>query len=376
MRVVFVDNVCDPLKPRKSGHSDIVWAMAEHVAELGVESLIVAPYDRVQAEASTSRVEVLPFSSIRNPNKNPITRILQVIQAVKVIKQNARADIVHVTDAFSAGIASVLVRNIPVVFTTSGSIYQRQRSSYRLDAISAMFYYAVSILAAHFVALVVATSNEMAHWWNLTGVPTEKIRTIPLGVTWLADSCSPRDRLNRTPIRVLFVGRMHGENNPEHLRDLASMLSSEISYRLGIVGDGPLLPMVESMLADFSEVRFYGALEPEQLWRLYREFDVLVVTREAGATPRVALEAMANGLAVIGFRGAGLEEYVGNGQGGFLVPKGSISEIAKLIVTLAEDPDMRFSQGRKAWQLMHTNYGWAQIADRLVSEVYGDLNGR
>ena len=42
-RVVFIDNVCDPLRPGQSGHSSMIWEMAAALIAIGHEVEVVAP---------------------------------------------------------------------------------------------------------------------------------------------------------------------------------------------------------------------------------------------------------------------------------------------------------------------------------------------
>lgn len=126
-----------------------------------------------------------------------------------------------------------------------------------------------------------------------TGITDKKITVIPLGIP----------RLHRTdqlayslPFKILFVGRLVPENNPEHLVKLCGILNQQHEFQLTVVGDGPLKDILFGRLHKCcgESVQFLGSLYYNQLQLEYPAHHILIVTREAGATPRVAIEALSN----------------------------------------------------------------------------------
>jgi glycosyltransferase involved in cell wall biosynthesis len=51
-------------------------------------------------------------------------------------------------------------------------------------------------------------------------------------------------------------------------------------------------------------VHFLGTLPHDTLQTEYSKHHVLIITREAGATPRVGIEALAKGMPIVAFFGA------------------------------------------------------------------------
>ncbi len=111
MHVAFIDNVCNPDTPGEGGHSDIIWAMAEGLVDLDVRVTIVGPYRSQRYPFHHPLLEVSTFPPLRDPDRNGFTRIANVVRAFyNCRKIHDRIDLIHVTEAFSAGIIGVLSR--------------------------------------------------------------------------------------------------------------------------------------------------------------------------------------------------------------------------------------------------------------------------
>lgn len=368
MVIAIIDNVCNAENPGIGGHSDIVWAMAKELTDLHINVIIVAPYSSFNYPFKSKFLKIALYKSSQFPDQNGITRILHVTRAVRVLKK-LEFDVVHTTDAFSAGITSSLVRNRPVVFTTSGNICQRQSSLQRLDSVSAFFYYLVSKQAARKVTKLVATSVNMQYWWIKTGLDPSKAVVIPLGTQFVHPSTSSFDG----PFRILFVGRLTKENNPDYLIELYKKISNNLHgkrFSLTIVGDGPMkLSLEESLKRD--NVYFKGTLTYDALLNEYHKHHLLVVLREAGAPPRVAIEALAQGLPIIAFTGNGLEDYVESN--GFIVDP-SIDLMAQRACHLANSQphyDELVSKIPQSRKLLN----WNLVVQKLITEVYRPIMG-
>lgn len=374
MHVVFIDNICIPQTPGVGGHSDIIWAMAKELVALNVRVSIVGPYQSQTFPFQHPGLKVYAFQAAANPDRNGVTRIIHVIKSLAKLNKIGEIDVIHVTDAFSAGVASVFKRKIPVVFTTSGNILQRQSSSAKLDVLSSAFYYVVSYLATKNVARIIATSYEMKVWWVKTGASDSQISVIPLGIS--DKSCQAEEVLYSLPFRILFVGRLVPENNPEHLIPLWELLSRHPGeYHLTIIGDGPLKERIHRRLENFPNVysvEFLGTMSYDELQQQYSKHHLLIVTREAGATPRVAIEALSNNLPVIAFTGSGLEDYLDNYSQEYVVEH-SVPKMAAKIDELRRNPKRYTELENGIAEIRLRTHTWSMVCRQIMTEVYEPL---
>src|SRR5918999_62003 len=147
------------------------------------------------------------------------------------------------------------------------------------------------------------------------------------------------------PVELLSVGRLDREKSPELLLEMLDLLETadERSWRLTIVGDGPLDEALRAEAGRFGpSVRFLGHVPNGlDLFRLYRESDVFVHVARTEGLPQVLLEAQSFALPVVGTDVGGIRDALGNGSRGMLVPPGRPRDLASAVSELAADERLR-----------------------------------
>jgi glycosyltransferase involved in cell wall biosynthesis len=106
--------------------------------------------------------------------------------------------------------------------------------------------------------------------------------------------------------------------------------------------------------------------QPEQIMS---EIDILVHPTEKESFGRIAVEAMASGLPVVGVRGGGIGEIVQNDVTGFLAEPGDAAGLAASIERLARDPLLRKRMGCTGKALATEKYSLEACA-QSVFQVY------
>lgn len=110
----------------------------------------------------------------------------------------------------------------------------------------------------------------------------------------------------------------------------------------------------------------------EQLPQALNAADVLVLPSVAEAFGLALVEAMACGLPVVACRAHGPATIVRDGQSGWLVPPDDEQGLAGALIEAASDEGERRRRGERAAADARRCYGWAAIADRVVS-LYQDV---
>lgn len=174
---------------------------------------------------------------------------------------------------------------------------------------------------------------------------------------------------------VLSVGRLSGEKNQALLlRAVARVheLAPTLPLRLLIVGDGPeraSLNILAATLGVSSIVTFAGHQNrPESF---YRASDIFVLSSRTEGSPNVLLEAMDAGLAIVATTVGGVPEMVGHEQSALLVPSEDQEAMARAILRLLEDPNLRSRLVAAGKQVLskHTPEEYFRSVSRIFEEI-------
>jgi glycosyltransferase involved in cell wall biosynthesis len=137
---------------------------------------------------------------------------------------------------------------------------------------------------------------------------------------------------------VLQVGRMAAEKNyPLVFRAFDAIKAVAPRARLVLVGDGPMLATYQKLRPDAVFTGFYNGVS---LARHYASADLYLQPSITETYGNVAAEALASGLAFLGYDYAAAHELVRSGENGLLVPLNDEAAFIAASVRLATDPDL------------------------------------
>jgi glycosyltransferase involved in cell wall biosynthesis len=119
-------------------------------------------------------------------------------------------------------------------------------------------------------------------------------------------------------------------------------------------------------------VRFVGSIPQDGMGAAYRASDlVLIPSVVQEGFSLVTCEAMAAGRPVIASDTGGIPEVVAHGHTGLLVPAGDAGALARAILRLVSDRDLREAMGRAALERARA-FTWDAAAER-ADQVYSGL---
>ncbi len=146
-----------------------------------------------------------------------------------------------------------------------------------------------------------------------------------------------------TRVRANFECLIFGDGNHR-------TFCEELSRRLGLAG----------------RVRFMGYVMPAELQNFYADASLAVVSsvwpEPFGA---VGLEAMRHGLPVVAFAAGGINEWLFDGQNGFLVPWMDRGKFAERIDQLLADKKLARDMGERGRQLLRDKFNFGQYISGL-----------
>jgi colanic acid/amylovoran biosynthesis glycosyltransferase len=183
------------------------------------------------------------------------------------------------------------------------------------------------------------------------------------------------------PVELLAVGRLVEKKGFDVLLDALSRL--ERPYRLRLVGDGPLRPRLEAMIAAHrlaDRVELVGRCTHATLPGYYAGADVVVVpsvvdsTGDRDGLPNVVLESMASQRPVVASAVAAIPAAVRDGVTGALVPPLDPDALAGALAALIDSPARRAQLGRAARLTAETEFGLDRRTGqfcRVLERAYG-----
>ncbi|MFW9855589.1 MAG: glycosyltransferase [Candidatus Thorarchaeota archaeon] len=148
---------------------------------------------------------------------------------------------------------------------------------------------------------------------------------------------------------ILYCGRVSYEKKLEVLLNAFKRIEKERNdVYLLIIGDGPHLQMYRNQAKSLNlkQIAFTGFISHTKLPLAYRMGTFMVTPSDTETQGLTVIEAMSQGLPVIGVSEGGVMDYIENGINGFLVPPGDDEALAKMIVRLLNQPELvsEFSQ--------------------------------
>ena len=200
------------------------------------------------------------------------------------------------------------------------------------------------------------------------------------------DTSDIRQKLN-IPVNSIFVftaGRFISLKGFEYLTEAMNIIVNEYGKRdilLRIAGQGPLkekyLELIQNLKLE-GYVKLIGYVPNTKINKYYNEADIFVIpsiideNEETEGFGVVSLEANACGTPVIASKVGGIVDVIEDGYNGYLVEQKSSEQIAKKIVKLAEDKELREEMGANGRKKVTEEFCWNRITNEVI-KIYNDI---
>lgn len=310
---------------------------------------------------------------------NPAQDLLALVKLTRFMRRG-RYHIVH-THSSKAGILGRLaarLAGVPVIVHTvhGWGFYEGQHPAVRA------LYIALERLVDRCSDRLIVVSRLNAEKGLAVGISRpEKYVTIFSGIDV---ETYARPTMDRATVRAALgipaaapvmgtVGRLSPQKAPlDWVRAAAVVAQAVPAARFVYVGDGPLRPAVESLIAELglSDRAILTGLRRD-VPDLLAAFDVFALTSLWEGLPRTIPQALAAGVPVVSTRVDGVEEAITDGVNGLLVPPGQPQALGEAVIALLQDPAraQRLAEaGRRRAQDFSLHKMIAQI-DALYQEL-------
>jgi len=238
-------------------------------------------------------------------------------------------------------------------------------------------------LAKRADAIIAVSESTKADVVARLGIPAERVRVIPEAVDLSFHPPSQevggsvaRERFGVPGRYVLYVGQFDPRKNMDGLFSaFARAADRDRDLRLVIVGTlGKLAGLMRDALArsrvDPARVVVAGGVDDATLAALYAGAECLLHAAWLEGFGLTALEALAAGTPVVGYRAGAVAEVVGDA--GLLVDEQDPDALGDALVTLLGDESLR-SRLRAVAKPRAARFSWDRAADDTLA-VYRTLN--
>jgi L-malate glycosyltransferase len=283
-----------------------------------------------------------------------------------------RPDVVHAHDAMGVALAAMA---LPMASGVESPLFVAAR---RVDF--HLKRHAFSRWKHHQVDVFIAASDAIARILGADGVPADRIEVVHDGVNvaWL-------DRQPAVDARAAFwlpkdapivgnVAALVGHKGQRHLVAAAGRVIRELpDARFLIVGEGELRDPLERQIKELGLERHVLLTGfRDDAVGLQKSFDVFVMSSVTEGLGSAMLDAMACGRPVVASRTGGIPEAIADGVTGVLVPPQDEPALARAIVRLLRDEDLRRVLGGSARQRIVDEFS----VEKMVAGTLSVYEGR
>ena len=296
------------------------------------------------------------------------------------VRRDGPFDLVHDVQCLGYGLLGIKALGMPVVTTVHHPLTVDRRASFirdenLKDAVGTMKFYPVGMQA--FVARrldCVFTSSEVSGRQIIQdfGVQPSRLRNVRNGLD--TDLFSPDSRVLKRDGGILCVGRSTDPN-----KGIKTLIQA-----MGLLPDAATLTLVDDNSPDNQvrewarsvgiehRLRLTGRVSSEELIRLYREAEVVVVPSRYEGFGLPAVEAMACGTPVVATRAGALTEVMRLTGGGLLAERDDPASIAAGLRTLLNEPETRSQLAKQGRQRVLETLSWPTVAS-TTEAVYQEI---
>ncbi len=282
----------------------------------------------VRRPGRLSRALRLAVKIGRHSDRGLARHLAYLAEACVLVEWFAAADIGHVHAHFGTNSAAVallcrVLGGPPYSFTIHGPEEFDKASVLAL---------ADKVARAAFVAVVSSFGRSQLMRWT-TSADWPRIEVIHCGLDddYLAATPTPVPDVSH----LVCVGRLCEQKGQLLLLEAIGAVAAEgVPVQLTLVGDGPLRGDIERRIAALhlhDRVRITGWASGDAVRQYLDQARALVLPSFAEGLPVVIMEALALGRPVISTYIAGIPELVEPGVSGWLVPAGSVADLAAAV---------------------------------------------
>lgn len=293
-------------------------------------------------------------------------KMIQIWLDFSIKSKNFKIDIIHAHSLIANGLIAYLYHlknGTPYVVSirnTDFNLFLKKKYFFK--------WIGRKILKASSAITILSPSYRNIHLKNQLGIDffnlvKDKIFLVPNGIDdfWLEGSGKKKIK---TPLKILFVGRLDRNKNLETLIKACETITAEgLALDLDVVGQGILFNTLSSKSYSCN-VKFHGHIEAkERLMQFYQSADIFAVPSFTESFGIVYAEALSQGLPVIYTKWQGFDGHFEDGEVGFSIDPYDSNDIANKIRSIISNYDTFTTN-----IMYHKNkFSWESSVKKLIS---------
>jgi L-malate glycosyltransferase len=296
------------------------------------------------------------------------------VRLLRAVLRSDRTDVVH-SHGYRADLVAMLVHRFvrrskqPTWAVTAHGFI---RTSYGLRVLTRLDEFALGR-----ADVVIAVSSSEAT--RLAQLTRRQVHLVPNGVrpATVLSRVAAKTELGCDPQRRLvgFVGRLTPEKRPDLFLDMAEIVAcSHPDIEFVVIGSGPMSGDLQRRAAAGEARVVLTGLMPNA-GTLMAAIDVLVCPSDSEGTPRVVIEAMLAGIAVVASDVGGVPDLIHHGHTGILVRPDSPVDVATAVSGLLHSEAHADSIGKCA-RAFATERFTAERMAAAVTATYPERSNR
>lgn len=281
-------------------------------------------------------------------------------------------DVIHLHNP----LVPVIHTSLPTIITEHGTVKGGIASRDAVDIFSlglkifAKLYISIEQKLVSNVDKVIAVSNSCAHELkSYYGI--KDVEVVYNGVDTLF--FVPNEMENEDEPYILYAGSLDAlKGLTDIIRSAKYICREQQNIKFILAGRGPLEKYLKRLVHDLGldeHFSFTGYVDQEILLKYYQNATIFVHPSYHEGLPTTILEAMSCELPVVATAVAGTSEIIIDGKNGFLVPPKNPERLAKAILSLLNNKELRERMGKNDREYIKRNFDWNLIAKKF-EEIY------
>ncbi|MEK7567127.1 MAG: glycosyltransferase family 4 protein [Patescibacteria group bacterium] len=294
---------------------------------------------------------------------------------------SVKPHIVHANSPQAAGIGGVALflyrvlawrPGLQAIYTAHGWSYHEARPKWQTFLIKLFS----KITCLFYQKIICVSEYDRQSALKLKIAPSHKLLTIHNGVDENEIKFMPREearrRLNLSKTEFLTVGTVgeftKNKGQAYFVGALKTLKDRDIKFQGLIIGWGELKQNLESRIQNLELKEKISLIDSLSTASSYlKAFDIFVLPSIKEGLPYTLLEAGLAGLPVIAASVGGVPEIIENEKTGLLVEPANASELAKAILRLIQDENLRKTLGENLRQKVLKNFSKKEMLEKTFA---------